>query len=219
MLVSAVLMLLVACEDATPKRTGPLFPNTPAAAHPTPAWPTATLASPTPPALPAEPPPTSGPKTEDCVEGWRTPLEGTALEQYPLDVIARTVELPDDRVVVDMRYFEGPESPPSEMGYLANVERWYVKLFSPSDLRFQGRFLVESRDFGDGVSAVAPYDTDGFRSPDWSGFQWNEADPKARAYAGLPGRWRGVRYDFVRGGEGIHIRGLPAAVKGCLDTA
>jgi hypothetical protein len=214
----AALVLLVACDDGAPDR-GELFPNTPAPTHAPGSFATPTLASPTPPALPAEPPPTSGSVSDDCVEGWRTPFAGSALEQHPLDVIARTVRLPDDRVVVDMRYFEGPESPPSEMGYLAVVERWYVKLYSPSDLTFQGRFLVESRDFGDGVAAVAPYDTEGFRSPDWSGFQWNEGEPQAHAYAGLPGRWRGDRYDFVKGGLGLHIPGLPAQVRGCLDTA
>ncbi|HET9248601.1 MAG TPA: hypothetical protein VFP13_01505, partial [Actinomycetota bacterium] len=87
------------------------------------------------------------------------------------------------------------------------------------NLRFQGRFLVESREFGDGVVAVAPYDTDGFRSPNWSGFQWNEAVPERKAYPGLPGRWRGIRYDFVRGGAGLDIPGLPDEVRGCLDTA
>jgi hypothetical protein len=212
----AVLVLLVACDDGKPDE---LFPNTPAPTRAARSFATPTLASPTPPALPTEPLPTSGAASDDCVEGWRTPSAGSTLERRALDVIARTVQLPDDHVVVDMRYFVGPESPPSEMGYLAKVERWYVKLYSPSDLRFQGRFLVESRDFGDGVSAVAPYDTDGFRSPDWSGFQWNEGEPQAHAYAGLPGRWRGERYDFVKGGLGLHIPGLPAQVRGCLDTA
>ena len=115
-----------------------------------------------------------------------------------------------------MRYFKGPESPPSEKGYILTIERWYVKLFTEADLAFQGRFLVESRRFGAGVAAVAPYDTEGFRSPDWSGFQWNASDPAPRSYAGLPGEWTGVRYDFVRGGAGLTIRGLPAAVRGCM---
>lgn len=118
-----------------------------------------------------------------------------------------------------MRYFTGPESPPSEKGYILTIERWYVKLFTEADLRFQGRFLIESREYGDGVAAVAPYDSEGFRSPDWSGFQWNEADPEPRAYAGLPGAWSGTRYDFVRGGAGLDLPGLPAEVRGCLDGA
>ena len=136
----------------------------------------------------------------------------------PLRILRRTVRLPGGPVIVEMRYFTGPESPPSEKGYIKTIERWYVKLFTEADLRFQGRFLVESREFGDGVAAVAPYDTEGYRSPDWSGFQWNEADPAPRAYAGLPGEWSGIRYDFVKGGGGLDIPGLPAEVKGCLEA-
>lgn len=122
-------------------------------------------------------------------------------------------------MVVEMRYFTGPESPPSDKGYIKTIQRWYVKLYARADLRFQGRFLVESREFGDGVAAVAPYDTEGFRSPDWSGFQWNEADPAPHPYPGLPGEWSGIRYDFVKGGAGLTIPGLPDEVTGCLDGA
>ena len=147
------------------------------------------------------------------------PHAGSRLAARPIRIITRTVRLPGEPVIVEMRYFTGPESPPSDKGYIKTVERWYVKLYTDADLRFQGRFLVESREFGDGVAAVAPYDTEGFRSPDWSGFQWNEADPDPRAYAGLPGEWSGIRYDFVKGGAGIDIPGLPVEVTGCLDGA
>jgi hypothetical protein len=122
-----------------------------------------------------------------------------------------------------MRFFEGPESPPSEQGYLLLVQRWYVKLYAPQDPSFQGRFLVEARRFGRGVAAVAPYDTSGFRSPDWIGFQYDSADSEPRAYEGLPGVWAGEPYDFVRGepdGEDarLTIPGLPDAAVGCLDA-
>ena len=127
--------------------------------------------------------------------------------------------MPGEPVIVEMRYFTGPESPPSEKGYIMTIERWYVKLYTEADLRFQGRFLIESREYGDGVAAVAPYDTEGYRSPDWSGFQWNEADQVPRPYAGLPGEWSGIRYDFVKGGTGLSLPGLPAEVTGCLDGA
>jgi hypothetical protein len=120
-------------------------------------------------------------------------------------------------VVVEMRYFTGPESPPEpDKGYLHVVERWYVKGYVRGDPALQGRFLVERRVFGPGVSAVASYDSAGWRSPDWIGFQLDTALPAARAYPGLPGRWRGIPYDFVRGGEGIGFPGLPDAVVGCL---
>jgi len=59
-----------------------------------------------------------------------------------------------------------------------------VKAYDPSDLSYQGRFLVESRMFGSGVGAVAPYDTSGYRAPDWSGFQWDAGHTLRLAYAG-----------------------------------
>jgi hypothetical protein len=213
-MIVATLLLLVACDSRSD-----LFPN-PSSAAPSDSFPsTPTLASPTPPGLPHKPPPTSGDASDTCVDGWRTPRVGSALALQPLRIIRRTVRMPREPVIVEMRYFTGPESPPSEKGYISTIERWYVKLYSEADLRFQGRFLVESRLFGDGVAAVAPYDTEGFRSPDWSGFQWNEADPEPRAYPGLPGEWSGIRYDFVKGGAGLDIPGLPAEVRGCLDGA
>jgi hypothetical protein len=213
-MIVVVLLLLAACDRGpelfptrSPSMTSSPFPSTP------------TLASPTPPALPQSPPPTRGLPSDHCVDGWKTPPAGSPLAARPIRIIARTVQLPGEPVIVEMRYFTGPESPPSDKGYIKTIRRWYVKLYSDTDLRFQGRFLVESRQFGDGVAAVAPYDTEGFRSPDWSGFQWNEADPEPRAYPGLPGEWSGIRYDFVKGGAGIDIPGLPVEVTGCLDGA
>lgn len=212
-MIVAAMLLLTACDGGGKD----IFPTDPPSPSPSPFPSTSALASPTPPALPERPPPTSGDPSTSCVDGWRTPPEGSRLEARPLRVLGRTVRIPGDPVIVEMRYFTGPESPPSEKGYIRTIERWYVKLFTEADLRFQGRFLVESREFGDGVAAVAPYDTEGYRSPDWSGFQWNEADPAPRTYAGLPGEWSGIRYDFVRGGAGLDIPGLPAEVTGCLD--
>ena len=110
--------------------------------------------------------------------------------------------------VVDMRYFVGPESPPSEQGYLQDIERWYIKLYDEQDLSYQGRFLVEQMRFGRGVVAVAPYDTQGFSSPDWSGFQWDAGDqrPRPTRASRAPGR------DPVRlrhGRRGLTIPGCP----------
>ena len=211
-MIAATLLFLVACDgEPEPFQR----PSSPTSASPFPSTPT--LASPTPPALPGEPLPTRGNASDSCVEGWVSPGADSPLFGKPLRIIRRSVQLPGEPTVVEMRYFTGPESPPSEKGYLAVVERWYVKLYTEDDLRFQGRFLVESREFGDGVAAVAPYDTDGFRSPDWSGFQWADTEPSS--YPGLPGAWSGQRYDFVKGGAGLDIPGLPAEVQGCLDTA
>jgi hypothetical protein len=179
---------------------------------------TGPTASPTPPALPNEPPATRGPVAEDCVHGWVTPPGDSARFAEPLRVIRRMTGVRGPLEVVDLRFFEGPESPPSDKGYLLDVRRWYVKAFAKDDLSFQGRFLVESRAFGTGLVAVAPYDTNGFRSPDWVGFQFDSGDPDARAYPGLPGMWSGVPYDFVAGGAGLQILGLPDEVVGCLSA-
>jgi hypothetical protein len=213
-MIVVVLVLLAACDGGP----GP-FPTRSSTTSPSPFPSTPALASPTPPALPQSPPPTKGHPSATCVDGWKTPRSGSPLALRPLRIIGRTVRLPGEPVIVEMRYFTGPESPPSDKGYLKTIKRWYVKLYTETDLRFQGRFLVESRVFGDGVAAVAPYDTEGYRSPDWSGFQWNAADPEPRAYPGLPGRWSGIRYDFVKGGAGLQAPGLPAQVVGCLDDA
>ncbi len=170
-----------------------------------------------PPSPPAPPPLTRGPATATCVNGWVTPPEGTPDYLQPLGVIRRTTGVEGPLAVVDMRSFQGPESPPSDKGYLLVVRRWYVRLYAEDDPAFRGRFLVEARRFGRGLAAVAPYDTSGFRSPDWIGFQYDSADPEARPYPGLPGLWSGIPYDFVSGGEGLDIPGLPAEVAGCLD--
>jgi hypothetical protein len=177
--------------------------------------PTATT-SPTPPALPEEPPPTSGHADVGCVNGWVTPDADSPSFLQPLGIVRRTTGVEGPLEVVDMRYFVGPESPPSDKGYLLDIERWYIKLYAANDLSFQGRFLIEARRFGRGLVAVAPYDTSGFRSPDWIGFQYESADPERRAYPGLPGLWSGTPYDFVEGGEGLTIPGLPEDVAGCL---
>jgi hypothetical protein len=207
-----VVLALASC-------TGDAEPEVPSTTPPvTPISGTGPTASPTPPVLPAEPPATRGPVAADCVNGWVTPSRDSARYAEPLRVIRRMTGVKGPLEVVDLRTFEGAESPPSDKGYLLDVRRWYVKAFAKDDLSFQGRFLVESREFGTGLVAVAPYDTDGFRSPDWVGFQFDSGDPEARAYPGLPGLWAGVPYDFVAGGAGLQIPGLPDEVVGCLSA-
>jgi hypothetical protein len=208
-LVACVLVSLTACDpgpDAPPPTETPFL--TPSVGS---------SPSPTPPALPESPPPSRGRPSETCVNGWVTPKPDARLARQPIEMLRRAAPFDGPARVVDLRYFVGPESPPSDKGYLHEIQRWYVKLFVPRDLAYQGRFIVELRLFGGGVSAVAPYDTRGFRSPDWVGFQWNAADTEPRGFPGLPGTWRGIPYDFVRGGEGLEIPGLPAEVGGCLE--
>ncbi|HET7928843.1 MAG TPA: hypothetical protein VFM40_04755 [Actinomycetota bacterium] len=206
-----VALALGACTgDAEPREPSTTPPVTASSG-------TGPTASPTPPALPEEPPATRGPVAADCVDGWVTPARDSARYAEPLRVIRRATGQRGMLEVLDLRFFEGPESPPSDKGYLLDIGRWYVKAFAKHDLSFQGRFLVESREFGTGLVAVAPYDTSAFRSPDWVGFQFDSGDPEARAYPGLPGAWAGVPYDFVSGGAGLQIPGLPAEVVGCLS--
>lgn len=178
-------------------------------------------ASPTAPALPGREPPRRGAPSATCVNGWRTPAEGSPDATDPLGIIRRTTGEQAPFEVVEMRLFVGPESPPSEgesaKGYLQDIRRWYIKLYAPDDLAFQGRFIVEERRFGRGLAAVAPYDTGGFRPPDWRGFQYDSTDTRPRAVPGLPGTWTGVEYDFVTGGEGLDLPGLPDEVVGCLQ--
>ena len=171
-----------------------------------------------PPEAPDEPPPTRGTRSESCAHGWVTPPEGDALRDVALRVLRNATAWKGTFVVTDMRYFTGPESPPSpDKGYLRVVQRWYVRGYMRNEPALQGRFLLERRRFGAGLAAVAPYDTRGWDSPDWIGFQLDTAAPAPRAYPGLPGTWSGIPYDFVKGGEGIRIPGIPADVTGCLD--
>jgi hypothetical protein len=209
--VATAALLLVACDSSgsTVGASGSARANP--SREPT------TSGEPTPPATPAVPPPTAGSPSAACVHGWEAPARGTRAFAEPLTVIRRVTGVRGPLVVVDERYFTGPESPPSDMGYLLEVRRWYVKLYAKNDLSFQGRFLVEARQFGRGLSAVAPYDTSGWSSPDWRAFQYVSGDDRNRAIPGLPGTWSGVEYDFVKGGAGITIPGLPEQVVGCLS--
>ena len=213
----ALSVALIACDRAEPTEPADPFANTPTPTEAPPITPgEGPSTSPTPPAIPAEPPPTAGAPSTSCVNGWTAPPEGTPERTDPIGIIRRTSRFAGDYEIVDIRLFTGPESPPSEKGYLKEIRRWYVKLFATDEPAYQGRFIVEQRRFGRGVAAVAPYDSTGFASPDWIGFQW-ETGSEAEPYPGLPGRWAGTPYDFVEGGEGLTIPGLPADVAGCLD--
>jgi len=122
--------------------------------------------------------------------------------------------LTDQLVVDDIRYFRGPDPDNILEPRFENLERWYVKAHLASDPTYAGRWLVEKRTKTIlGVSAVAPFDTTGFQSPDWSGFV---GDGAPRAIDGLPGMWGGIQYDFVTGDGDSGVPGLPASQVGCL---
>jgi hypothetical protein len=122
--------------------------------------------------------------------------------------------LTDQLVVDDLRYFRGPDPDNILEPRYENLERWYIKAHLASDPTYAGRWLVEKRTKTVlGVSAVAPWNTTGFQSPDWSGF---EGDGAPRAIQGLPGEWGGIQYDFVTGYGDSGFPGLPASQVGCF---
>jgi hypothetical protein len=163
------------------------------------------------------PPPSSAPSTSptivpgsitsDCINGYLVPLRNTSLRFEPLTVIRNTQGVDGLFVIAEMRYFKGPDDPhlsPQE----STVRRWYVKAYLQTDPSFRGRWLIEKRSVGEGVVAVAPYDTHGFHSADWVGF---EGEGSSQEYSGLPGTWAGVPYDYVNSGN------LPPEQVGCLS--
>jgi hypothetical protein len=212
-LAATSILVLGACRGSTDLTNSP-SPTPPPPVSPT-FVPTSTTPVPPPP-TPASPPPTSGVATATCRNGWVTPPTDSKQYLLPLRVIRRTTGISGPVVVVDMRYFTGPETPMSQMNYLKDIRRWYVKLYAKDEPAFQGRFLVEARRFGQGLSAVAPYLTHGWRSPNWIGFQWDSGDRVPKSYPGLPGQWQGIPYDFVKGGGGLTFPGLPPENAGCL---
>ena len=72
-------------------------------------------------------PPPRGPVAADCVDGWVTPPRDSHRYEEPLRMIRRVTGVRGPLEVVDLRSFDGPESPPSDKGYLLDIQRWYVK--------------------------------------------------------------------------------------------
>lgn len=152
----------------------------------------------------------SGPPSKTCVDGWREPARGTALRTVPLDLLRNTQQFTEAFQVVDLRYFTGPDDAniaPESKQTSKPVERWYGKVVYTKDPTFRIRFLAVRRIIGSGVVAVARYDSTGFRSPDWWGFE-GEGGPTT--FNDIPGKWYGSRFDYVKANE------LPPEVAGCL---
>ncbi len=122
--------------------------------------------------------------------------------------------VPGPWTLIEMRYFVGPDAPGIIEPRYDNVHRWYIRAALANDPGFRGRWLVEKRtDQVLGVSAVAPWDSTGYESPDWTGFV-GEGPPQN--YLGLPGQWSGIPYDFVTGQGDSGNPGLPPEVTDCL---
>ena len=156
----------------------------------------------------------SAPPSPRCINGWVQPRKGTPLRSEPLDIIRGQMGVSGLFLVEEMRYFTGPEAPGIVDPRPPVVKRWYVKAYLAEKPSFRGRWLIEKRSAQiKGISAVAPFDTTGFRSPDWRGFV-GEGPPTS--YPGLPGKWIGINYDFVTGEGDAGFPGLPRRLVGCL---
>jgi hypothetical protein len=167
-----------------------------------------------------EPPPTETPTaaaaspSPGCVNGWVGPVAGTTEFEEGLTILENYMGVVGPWYLTEMRYFTGPDSPGVIEPRFDVVERWYIKAALTSDANFRGRWLIEKRtDLILGVSAVAPFDSVGYQSPDWSGFI-GEGPPTT--YIGLPGQWSGIEFDFVTGEGDGGQPGLPPEVVDCL---
>jgi hypothetical protein len=191
----------------------PLLTPTPVAS-PSEAVPPSPTASPSVAATPAPATPLpSGGASTNCVNGWSTPAAGSSLYAEGLSVIEGQMGVQGPWQVAEMRYFSGPDVPWIEP-QRPLVERWYIKAALADQAGFRGRWLVEKRTpLIEGISAVAPWDTHGYQSPDWTAF---EGEGKPVTYIGLPGEWAGIPYDFVTGAGDSGQPGLPDQVSGCL---
>jgi hypothetical protein len=155
----------------------------------------------------------SGAPTAECVDGWISPSSAGQEHGTGIYLIERQMGVSGSWTVAEMRFFLGPDVPWSEAP-APSVKRWYVKA-SLDGQEFRARWLIEQRsDLDYGVVAVAPYESSGFQSPDWTGFV-GEGEPQT--YLGLPGQWAGTPYDFVSGGGVAGGAGLPDEAIGCVS--
>jgi hypothetical protein len=122
--------------------------------------------------------------------------------------------LTDPLIVNDMVYFVGPDPDNIISPRHEHVKRWYIKATLSTDPTYAGRWLIEKRTSSIlGVSGVAAYDTVGYKSPDWYGF---EGEGVPRVVDSLPGLWSGIAYDFVTGAGDSGFPSLPDSQMECL---
>ena len=234
-LAGLLALLLAGCTlspAATPTGAPTPTPSTQPTASPTPAPTPGTSPSPTaslivlpsvtptrlatPPATPSPGPTLAavGLPSATCINGWVRPAEGDPHWVDGLQILMNYMGLTSPLSVDDMVYFVGPDPDNILDPRFEHVERWYIKATLSTDPTYRGRWLVEKRTNDRlGVSAVAPYETVGYESPDWSGF---EGDGEPRAIPGLPGLWGGIQYDFVTGEGDSGFPGLPTSQSECL---
>jgi hypothetical protein len=150
-----------------------------------------------------------------CVDGWVSPTSASPRFTQAIEMLEAQMGVSGPWKVDEMRYFTGPDVPWIIEPHYGVVDYWYVKAGLTADPTFHARWLLEQRtDTIRGISAVAPYDTTGYASPDWTGFV-GEGTP--HIVTGLPGTWSGIPYDFVTGEGDSGQPGLPDEVVGCLS--
>jgi hypothetical protein len=163
------------------------------------------------------PPKPAGNAAPGCVNGWIVPARGTRLRVEPLDIIGQEMGITGLFQSGEMRYFTSPELPWILAPRSPFVEWWYVNAQLVDDPAFRARWLVARRwePPRKGIAAVAPFDTEGYQSPDWRGFI---GDRPPHAVEGLPGMWVGDDFDFTVGDDPyLEHPGLPDEVVHCLD--
>ncbi len=148
-----------------------------------------------------------GPRA-DCINGWTVPPFGSELRKRPLDLLRWTQGYTGQFEVPDIRYFVGPDDANKGEPRDPVVERWYGKVIYIDDRSFRVRFLATRRPVGEGIAAVAPFDSVGFHSPDWVGF---DGEGGSSPFPNLPGLWPGLPYDYVAAHQ------MPDECRGCLD--
>jgi hypothetical protein len=159
----------------------------------------------------------AGNAAQGCDNDWIVPARGTRLRVEPLDMIRQEMDTTGLFRVIEMRYFTGPEVPWILAPRSPFVEWWYVKAHLVDNPAFAARWLVARRwePPRKGIAAVAPFDTEGYKSPDWRGFI---GDRPPHAVEGLPGMWVGDDFDFTVGEDPyLEHPGLPDEVVHCLD--
>lgn len=200
----------------TPTPTTPKTPKPPTLApSPTPIvlTPTGSPATAAPPT--GSPIATSAAPFDGCINGWISPDPAAAEYGLALSMMDEQMSVSGDWHIDEMRYFTGPDVPWILDPHYDVVDYWYVRGTLASEPGFAGRWLLEQRtELIRGISAVAPYTSKGYQSPDWTGFT---GDGPPQSYLGLPGEWAGVPYDFVTGEGDSGEPGLPDQVIGCLS--
>jgi len=209
-----LVMVLVACTGtvapaATPDPTPSATADVATTRGPTPS--TTLGSTPTPSGTAAQ----GGQPSDDCIAGWTSPSPGSPEYEDGMQILAGFMGQEGSWQVEEMRHFTGPDAPWIIEPRYEVVHRWYIRAGLADDPEYRGRWLVELRtDRINGVAAVAPYESEGYRAPDWRGFV---GDGPPTTYPGLPGRWSGIEYDFVTGDGDHGMPGLPDEVVGCLD--